>query len=102
MVAIGSTWLHPSVQRTAVNTEAKRLMLGHAFEEWRVRAVRFHTDARNTRSRAAIERLGCILDGVIRVDRPGSDGSVRDTAVFTMTADEWPTQRARLDARLGR
>jgi RimJ/RimL family protein N-acetyltransferase len=102
VVAIGSTWLHPAVQRTAVNTEAKRLMLGHAFETWGVRAVRFHTDARNTRSRAAIERLGCTLDGVLRIDRPASDGTVRDTAVFTMAADEWPAHRARLDARLGR
>ena len=74
---IGHTWLDPAAQRTPVNTEAKLLMLDHAFGTWGVRAVRLQTDARNVRSRAAIERLGCTLDGVLRVDRPAADGAVR-------------------------
>ena len=97
--SIGYTWLDPAVHRTPVNTEAKLLMLDHAFGVWGARAVRLQTDARNQRSRAAIARLGCSLDGVLRVDRPASDGSVRDSAVFSMLADEWPAARARLLAR---
>jgi RimJ/RimL family protein N-acetyltransferase len=100
--SIGHTWLGPAAQRSPVNTEAKLLMLGHAFETWRVRAVRLQTDSRNERSRAAIARLGCSLDGVLRVDRPAPDGAVRHSAVFSMTADEWPAARRRLDERLGR
>jgi RimJ/RimL family protein N-acetyltransferase len=99
-VSIGYTWLHPSAQRSPVNTEAKLLMLDHAFERWGVRAVRLQTDARNTRSRAAIERLGCVLDGVIRADRPAADGTVRDTAVYSLLAGEWPPHRRRLSQRL--
>jgi RimJ/RimL family protein N-acetyltransferase len=102
VACIGYTWLAPSAQRTGINTEAKLLMMTHAFEHWQVRAVRIQTDARNTRSRAAIERLGCSLDGVIRADRPGADGSVRDTAVFSMLDVEWPDHRPRLLARLER
>ncbi len=75
---IGYTWLCPSAQRSGVNTEAKLLMMTCAFEHWAVRAVRFLTDARNERSRAAIARLGCTLDGVLRADRPAADGTVRD------------------------
>jgi RimJ/RimL family protein N-acetyltransferase len=97
--SIGHTWLDPAVHRTPVNTEAKLLMMDHAFDVWGARAVRLQTDARNQRSRAAIARLGCSLDGVLRVDRPASDGSVRDSAVFSMLADEWPAARARLLAR---
>jgi N-acetyltransferase len=100
VASIGYTWLHPSAQRTPINTEAKLLMMTHAFETWRVRAVRFLTDARNARSRAAIERLGCELDGVLRADRPAADGSVRDSAVFSMLAEEWPSHRQRLSQRL--
>jgi RimJ/RimL family protein N-acetyltransferase len=100
VASIGYTWLHPSAQRTPINTEAKLLMMAHAFETWRVRAVRFLTDARNARSRAAIERLGCVLDGVVRADRPAADGTVRDTAVFSMVAEEWPSHRQRLTERL--
>ena len=83
MASIGYTWFRPSGQRTPINTEAKLLMMTHAFEQWQVRAVRLQTDARNARSRAAIERLGLFLDGVIRADRPGADGAVRDSAVFS-------------------
>jgi RimJ/RimL family protein N-acetyltransferase len=100
VASIGYTWLHPSAQRTPINTEAKLLMMTHAFGAWEVRAVRFLTDARNARSRAAIERLGCELDGVLRADRPAADGTVRDSAVFSMLAEEWPAHRNRLTERL--
>jgi len=100
--SIGHTWLDPAAQRSPVNTEAKLLLLAHAFDTWGVRAVRLQTDARNARSRAAIERIGCTLDGVLRVDRPAADGAVRDSAVFSMLADEWPAARAALVARLAR
>ncbi|HVC67678.1 MAG TPA: GNAT family protein [Acidimicrobiales bacterium] len=100
--SVGHTWLDPAAQRTPVNSEAKLLMLDHAFTAWGTRAVRLQTDARNTRSRTAIERLGCTLDGVLRTDRPAADGSVRDSAVFSMLADEWPAARARLVGRLAR
>jgi RimJ/RimL family protein N-acetyltransferase len=99
-VNIGYTWVAPSAQRTPVNTEAKLLMLAHAFETWQVRVVRIQTDERNLRSRRAIERLGCRLDGIIRSERPATDGSVRHTALYSMLADEWPTARAALQARL--
>jgi RimJ/RimL family protein N-acetyltransferase len=99
-VGIGHTWLDPAVQRSPVNTEAKLLMLEHAFATWGVRAVRFQTDARNARSRAAIARLGCSLDGVLRADRAGTDGTVRDSAVFSILAEEWPAARLRLVDRL--
>jgi len=99
--SIGHTWLDPAAQRSPVNTEAKLLMLDHAFGTWGARAVRLQTDARNTRSRAAIERLGCALDGVLRADRPAADGTVRDSAIYSMSAEEWPDARARLAARLG-
>ena len=99
-VSIGHTWLDPAAQRSPVNTEAKLLMLDHAFVAWGVRAVRLQTDARNTRSRTAIQRLGCSLDGVLRADRPAADGTVRDSAIFSMLADEWPAARSILVARL--
>jgi len=102
VVEIGWTWLRPSVQRTAVNTEAKLLMLTHAFETWQVHRVCLRTDRRNERSRNAIERLGATLDGVIRADRPGSDGTVRDTAHYSITADEWPAIRQVLAAGAAR
>ena len=97
---IGWTWLAEEVQRTAVNTEAKRLMLAHAFETWRVHRVTLKTDARNARSRAAIERLGARLDGILRAHFPAVDGAVRDSASYSILAAEWPTVREHLDARL--
>jgi N-acetyltransferase len=100
VVEIGWTWLAAAAQRTAVNTEAKLVMLTHAFETWRVHAVKLNTDARNARSRAAIERIGARLDGVLRCHRPASDGGIRDTAAFSLLASEWPTAKARLLARL--
>lgn len=106
-VEIGATWYAERVQRTALNTEAKLLLCTHAFEHWRVRRVTWKTDERNARSRAAILRLGAKLDGVLRANRPGSDGVVRSTAFFSMLAEEWTGERgddgakARLAARLG-
>lgn len=102
VVEIGWTWLAASAQRTAVNTEAKLLMLTHAFEVWDVHRVCLRTDRRNERSRAAIERLGATLDGVIRADRPGRDGTVRDTAHYSIVRAEWPAVRDRLRHALGR
>jgi RimJ/RimL family protein N-acetyltransferase len=93
---IGGTWLAPRVQRTAVNTEAKLLMLTHAFETWRVRRVSLKTDARNARSRRAIERLGARFDGVLRAHSPAADGGLRDTAFYSIVDAEWPEVRARL------
>jgi RimJ/RimL family protein N-acetyltransferase len=102
VASIGYTWLDAAAQRTPVNTEAKLVMLDHAFGVWEVRAVRIQTDARNARSRAAIERIGFSLDGVIRADMPGSDGTIRDSAVYSMLPGEWPAHRARLLERLDR
>jgi len=95
---IGHTWLAASAQRTGANTEAKWLMLRHAFETWEVHLVRLRTDRRNLRSRAAIERLGARFEGVRRADRPGVDGTVRDSAFYSITRGEWPTVRDRLAA----
>jgi RimJ/RimL family protein N-acetyltransferase len=101
-VDIGNTWLAGSAQRTLVNTEAKLLMLTHAFEVWDVHRVALQTDFRNKRSWAAIERIGGKLDGVLRGDRPGADDTVRTSARFSMVASEWPEVRARLMERLAR
>lgn len=100
-VEIGWTWLAASAQRTPVNTEAKWLMLGHAFETWKVRCVRLKTDRRNERSRAAIERIGGKFDGVIRAHSPGTDGTLRDSAYFSLLESEWPEVSRGLCDRLG-
>jgi len=97
---IGYTWLAVSAQRTPVNTEAKLLMLRHAFETWEVHRVSLRTDVRNARSRAAIERIGGHLDGILRADRPGADDTVRTSCLFSIVAAEWPAVKARLRARL--
>ena len=97
---IGWTWLAASAQRTPINTEAKLLMLAHAFDVWRVHRVSLMTDARNQRSRDAILRLGARFDGVLRAARPASDGAIRDTAAFSILEAEWPAVRANLEARL--
>lgn len=97
---IGYTWYAARAQRTALNTEAKRLLLGHAFEALRCEAVSFETSHLNLRSQAAIERLGAKRDGILRAHLRHRDGSLRDTHVFSITAGEWPAVRARLDARL--
>ena len=100
VVEIGWTWLTASAQRTPINTEAKLLMLTHAFDRWRVHRVSLMTDARNQRSRQAILRLGARFDGILRAARPASDGAIRDTAAFSILEAEWPAVRANLEARL--
>lgn len=99
-VEIGYTWLAASAQRTVCNTEAKSLLLQHAFESWNVHRVTIYTDVRNERSRRAIERLGAKLDGVWRGHRPGFDGSVRDSAFYSIVQSEWPALREQLRARV--
>jgi N-acetyltransferase len=93
---IGYTWLAASEIRTAANTEAKLLMLTHAFEQWRVLGVCFHTDARNQRSRAALERIGARLEGILRAHRMASDYTPRDSARYSIVAPEWPATKQRL------
>jgi N-acetyltransferase len=102
VVEIGSTWLASSVQRTAANTEAKLLMLGHAFDTWEVERVTFKTDARNDRSRTAIARLGARFEGVRRAHMPATDGGIRDSAFYSIVRAEWPEVRDRLRSRLTR
>jgi len=97
---LGHTWLSASALRTGINREAKLLLLTQAFEGWRVERVRIVADARNARSRAAIEALGFTHDGVLRVERLGHDGLVRDTAFHSMLAAEWPAAKARIEASL--
>lgn len=102
VVEIGWTWLAADVQRTAVNTEAKLLMLTHAFETWSVKALRLKTDRRNERSRNAILRLGASFDGIVRAHSLGVDDTLRDSAYFSILATEWPSVRANLQQRLAR
>ena len=99
-VEIGHTWLAAWAQRSGINTEAKLLMLTHAFETWRVHRVRLTTDARNLRSRTAIERLGMRLDGVLRAHHAAYDGAIRDSAFYSMLDSEWPSAKEALTARL--
>jgi RimJ/RimL family protein N-acetyltransferase len=100
-VEIGYTWYAQSVQRSAVNTEAKRLLLGHAFETLSCIAVEFRTHWFNERSRTAIARLGAKQDGVLRNHQRLPDGSFRDTVVFSIIQSEWPAVKNNLDYRLG-
>ena len=99
-VEIGSTWLAASAQRTAINTEAKLLLLTHAFETLGCIRVEFVTDVLNTRSRAAIERLGAKQEGILRAHLLMPDGRIRDSVYFSFLAAEWPAARTRLAARL--
>lgn len=99
-VEIGSTWLAQSAQRTRCNTEAKYLLLCHAFEVWTVHRVALRTDERNARSRRAIERLGARLDGIRRADLPGTDGTVRSSAYYSLLLEEWALNKVRLERRL--
>src|SRR4029077_7549996 len=99
-VEVGATWLAHDVQKTAINTEAKLLMLSYAFERWNVHRVSLKTDVRNARSRAAIERLGAKLDGILRAHQPSSTETVRDTAYYTIVRAEWPAVKQGLEARL--
>jgi RimJ/RimL family protein N-acetyltransferase len=97
---IGATWYRKSLQRTALNTECKRMLLGHAFEELDCIAVEFRTHWHNTASRRGIERLGAKLDGVLRSHQIAANGSLRDTCVYSIVASEWPAVRAHLDHAL--
>ena len=101
-VEIGSTWYARRVQRTALNTECKLMLLRHAFETLDCIAVEFRTSFLNRKSRQAIERLGARLDGVLRNHQRHADGSLRDTCVYSIIASEWPAVRAHLSFQLSR
>jgi RimJ/RimL family protein N-acetyltransferase len=105
-VEIGFTWLATSIQGTGFNAESKLLMFRHAFEVWDVARVDLKTDARNSRSRAAIENVGAQFEGVLRSWSqswaPGEDGLLRDSAIFSIVSAEWPDRRSRLEERVGR
>ena len=103
-VEIGGTWLSADAQRSPINTEAKLLLMTHAFETWGVMRVALCTDVRNERSRRAIERLGASFEGVLRHHRlsyvTGEHGRPRDSAMFAVTDDDWPAVKERLVERL--
>lgn len=101
-VEIGSTWYRERVQRTALNTECKLLLLQHAFETLSCVAVEFRTHYFNQASRRAIERLGAKLDGILRNHRLAADGTLRDTCAYSIIASEWPTVKAHLSYQLSR
>jgi len=105
-IEIGWTWLAASAQRTGINAEAKLLLLSYAFETLRVARADLKTDARNQRSRQAIERLGARFEGVLRnwspSRMPGEEGKMRDSAVFSVTDTEWPAVKSSLAARVAR
>ena len=101
-LSIGYTWYAPHVQRTGLNTEAKCLLLGHAFDALGCAAVAFETSWHNRASRAAIARLGARQDGVLRAHRRHADGSLRDTVAFSILSHEWPAARSGLRHRLER
>jgi RimJ/RimL family protein N-acetyltransferase len=99
-IEIGGTWLAKSAQRTSVNTEAKLLLMTHAFDTWGVQRVALCTDERNEQSRRAIERIGGVFEGVLRSDRPSwvpsEKGLLRNTAVYSVVSAEWPRVKSRL------
>ncbi len=97
---IGWTWIAPSRQRTAVNTEAKLLQLRYAFDDLGATRVALKTDGRNERSQRAIERLGAVREGVLRRHIRMPDGFIRDTVYYSILAEEWPAVRARLEERV--
>lgn len=105
-VEIGFTWLAASAQGTGINLESKLLLLRHAFEQWGVVRVDLKTDARNMRSRAAIEALGAKFEGVLRSWSqswaPGEEGQLRDSAMYSVIKSEWSECRRRLEERLAR
>jgi len=99
-VEIGWTWLRPSAWGTGANIEAKLLQMRHAFESWRCRRVEFKTDAKNERSRRALEALGATFEGIHRKHMLVRDGENRDSAWYSVTDDDWPSVSAHLEARL--
>jgi RimJ/RimL family protein N-acetyltransferase len=101
-VEIGSTWYAKRVQRTALNTECKLMLLTHAFETLGCIAVEFRTHFFNRQSRRGIERLGAKLDGILRNHQIGHNGTLRDTVVYSIIAGEWPTVKEHLAFQLAR
>jgi len=99
---IGSTWYRASAQRSPLNTECKRMLLAHAFETLDCIAVEFRTHILNTQSRRAIERLGAKLDGILRRHMIQPDGTIRDSVVYSITAEEWPMVKSHLDWQLAK
>ncbi len=99
-VEIGGTWYRKSVQRTALNTECKLLLLTHAFESLGCICVEFRTHFLNHQSRRGIERLGAKLDGILRSNQISPNGTTRDTCVYSIVASEWPTVKAHLSWKL--
>jgi RimJ/RimL family protein N-acetyltransferase len=99
-VKLGYTWYAQRVQRSGLNTEAKLLLIDHAFTQWRCEAVVLETSHENLRSQAAIARLGAKRDGVLRAQMRHRDGTLRDTVVFSILAAEWPALRDGLESRL--
>lgn len=101
-VEVGGTWLSASAQRTGVNTDAKRLLFAHAFDEWGVARVDLKSDARNARSRAAILRVGATFEGILRAWQPsqvaGEETRPRDTAMYSILRAQWPEVRRRLES----
>jgi RimJ/RimL family protein N-acetyltransferase len=93
---IGHTWLTHTAIRTGINTEAKLLLLTHAFETWNVLRVCLHTDVRNERSRAAIERIGGKLEGILRAQKMSADFKPRDSARYSIIIEEWPEVKENL------
>lgn len=98
---VGHTWMAASAQRSSCNTECKYLLFSYAFEVWQVYRVSLRTDARNERSRNAIERVGGKLEGVRYADRPAWDGSIRDSAYYTVPDTDWPQLKSRFEQRIG-
>tara|TARA_B100000768_G_scaffold87926_1_gene82553 strand:+ start:746 stop:1345 length:600 start_codon:yes stop_codon:yes gene_type:complete len=101
-VEIGSTWLSKSTQRTFINTESKLLLMAHAFEKLNCIAVEFRTHFINTQSRKAIERLGAKFDGILRNHSIMPNGTLRDTAVYSIIKSEWPTVKSHLNFQLNK
>jgi RimJ/RimL family protein N-acetyltransferase len=97
---IGYTWLSRLAIRTAANTESKLLLLTHAFEIWQVLRVCFHTDVRNERSRAALERIGAQREGILRAHRMAADFIPRDSVRYSILAAEWPDVKQRLESMI--
>lgn len=97
---IGHAWLEAAAQRTAVNTAACLLLMTQAFDDWHVHRLVLKTDERNLRSRAAIERLGGRLEGILRAHLPAADGTIRNTALYAILPGEWPEVRKRLERLL--
>lgn len=97
---IGWTWISPEYQRSGINTEAKYMLLRHAFETLSMRRVEFKSDARNSRSRAALERIGAQYEGTLRCHMRTADGLMRDSVYYSIIAEEWPQIRLRLEALL--